>query len=415
MQANRVVITGMGAITPLGSTIETLWDNLTNGRSGVGKITSFDTSSYDVQIAAEVKDFDAALYMGKKDARRMDRYAQFGCAAVKLAIANAELEPTKYDPTRVGVYIASGIGGLSTLEEQHERLLTRGPKRVSPFFIPMLMGNAAAGYAAIQNGFKGPNFAIVSACTSSTHAIGESWRMLRMGEADIMLAGGAEATILPMAVAGFSSMEALASSFNDSPSLASRPFDKNREGFVMGEGAGVLVLERLEHAISRGANIVAEVCGYGSSADAYHLTSPHPEGEGAIACMQQAISSAGLSLTDVDYINAHGTSTVYNDQFETIAIKTVFKEHAKKLAVSSTKSMLGHLLGASGGVEAISAALTIERQLIPPTINHEVPDPECDLDYVPNVARSANVRVALSNSFGFGGHNATIAFKRFEG
>jgi 3-oxoacyl-[acyl-carrier-protein] synthase II len=408
----RVVITGLGIISPLGNDVNTFWNHLIAGKSGVGNITHFDTTDYAVKIAAEVKDFDPLNYIDKKEARRMDRFVQFAVAAAKEALKHAELDMDKVDANRVGVYVGSGIGGLSTLENQHRVLMERGPRRVSPFFVPMMIANMSSGMVSIHTGAKGPNSAAISACATGTHCIGDSFKMLQRGDADVMLAGGTEATILPMAIAGFSAMGAL-SSRNDDPQKASRPFDRDRDGFVMGEGATVLVLETLEHAQKRGANIIAEVVGYGMTADAYHITSPDPHGDGAKRSMEMALSDAGLKPEDIDYINAHGTSTDINDKFETMAIKAAFGEHAHKLAISSTKSMMGHLLGAAGAIEAAVLALTLKEQIIPPTINLENPDPECDLDYVPNEARKARVRAAISNSLGFGGHNATICIKEF--
>jgi 3-oxoacyl-[acyl-carrier-protein] synthase II len=410
---HRVVITGLGVVSPIGNDINTFWNNLIAGTSGVGPITSFDASEFPTRIAAEVKDFDPLNYIDKKEARRTDRFIQFAIAASKMALAHAGIDMAKEDPTRVGVYIGSGIGGLNTLEEQHRTLLERGPKRVSPFFIPMMIANMASGQVSISIGAKGPNSSAVSACATGTHSIGDAFKILQRGDADVMIAGGTESTISPLAFAGFSSMGAL-SRRNDEPQKASRPFDAERDGFVMGEGSGVLVMETLEHALKRGADIIAEVVGYGMTGDAYHLTSPAPEGEGAKRSMMMAMRDAGLKPEDIDYINAHGTSTDLNDKFETMAIKSAFGEHAYKLAISSNKSMIGHLLGAAGGVEAVATALTLKHQIIPPTINYEHPDPECDLDYVPNEARKAVVRAALSNSLGFGGHNATIALKRYE-
>ncbi|KPC74911.1 3-oxoacyl-ACP synthase [Thermoactinomyces vulgaris] len=408
----RVVITGLGIISPLGNDVNTFWNHLIAGKSGVGNITHFDTTDYAVKIAAEVKDFDPLNYIDKKEARRMDRFVQFAVAAAKEALKHAELDMDKVDANRVGVYVGSGIGGLSTLENQHQVLMERGPRRVSPFFVPMMIANMSSGMVSIHTGAKGPNSAAISACATGTHCVGDSFKMLQRGDADVMLAGGTEATILPMAIAGFSAMGAL-SSRNDDPQKASRPFDRDRDGFVMGEGAAVLVLETLEHAQKRGANIIAEVVGYGMTADAYHITSPDPQGDGAKRSMEMALSDAGLKPEDIDYINAHGTSTDINDKFETMAIKAAFGEHAHKLAISSTKSMMGHLLGAAGAIEAAVLALTLKEQIIPPTINLENPDPECDLDYVPNEARKARVRAAISNSLGFGGHNATICIKEF--
>lgn len=410
---NRVVITGLGVISPLGNDIDTFWNHLIQGKSGVSTITRFDTSDFAVKIAAEVKDFNPLNFMNKKDAKRMDRFVQFAVAASKMALEHAGLDMDKVEKERVGTYIGSGIGGLETLEEQHKVMMKRGPRRVSPFFVPMMIANMASGIVSIQIGAKGPNSAAISACATGTHCVGDAFKILQRGDADVMIAGGTEATILPMAVAGFSAMGALSTN-NEAPEKASRPFDRDRDGFVMGEGAGVLVLETLEHAQKRGANIIAEVVGYGMTADAYHLTSPDPEGDGAKRSMLMAVKDAGLEPEDVDYINAHGTSTDYNDKFETMAIKGAFGEHAKRLAISSTKSMTGHLLGAAGGIETIATALAIKEGIVPPTINLENPDPDCDLDYVPNEARKMRVRAALSNSLGFGGHNATIALKEYQ-
>ena len=410
---HRVVITGMGVVSPLGNDRETFWDALLSGKSGIGPITHFDASQFPSRIAGEVKHFDPLNYMEKKDARRMDRFVQFAVAAAKMALEDAAFDMQSIDPDRVGVYIGSGIGGLNTWEEQHRILLEKGPRRVSPFFIPMMIANMASGQVSIMTGAKGPNSAAISACATGTHAIGDAFRIIQRGEADAMLAGGAEATITPTAFAGFSSMKALSTSRNDEPTKASRPFDKDRDGFVMSEGSGVLLLERLEHAVARGARIYAEVAGYGMSGDAYHLTSPAPGGEGAARCMKRALKDAGLRPEDVGYINAHGTSTDYNDALETMAIKSTFGAHAHEVAISSTKSMTGHLLGAAGAVEAIATALALKDQILPPTINYETPDPECDLDYVPNESRRAEIAAAISNSLGFGGHNATIALKKF--
>lgn len=410
---NRVVITGLGVISPLGNDIDTFWNHLIQGKSGVSTITRFDTSDFAVKIAAEVKDFNPLDFMNKKDAKRMDRFVQFAVAASKMALEHAGLDMDKVEKERVGTYIGSGIGGLETLEEQHKVMMKRGPRRVSPFFVPMMIANMASGIVSIQIGAKGPNSAAISACATGTHCVGDAFKILQRGDADVMIAGGTEATILPMAVAGFSAMGALSTN-NEAPEKASRPFDRDRDGFVMGEGAGVLVLETLEHAQKRGANVIAEVVGYGMTADAYHLTSPDPDGDGAKRSMLMAVKDAGLEPEDVDYINAHGTSTDYNDKFETMAIKGAFGEHAKRLAISSTKSMTGHLLGAAGGIETIATALAIKEGIVPPTINLENPDPDCDLDYVPNEARKMRVRAALSNSLGFGGHNATIALKEYQ-
>ncbi len=410
----RVVVTGVGVLSPIGNDRETFWNRLIRGESGIGPVTRFDPSNFPTQIAGEVKDFDPLDYMERKEARRMDRFVQFAVAATKMAMQDAALDMEKEDPNRVGVYIGSGIGGLATWEEQHKVLLNKGPRRVSPFFIPMMIANMAAGQVSIMTGAKGPTSAAISACATGTHSIGDAFKIIQRGDADVMIAGGAEATITPMAFAGFCAARAM-STRNEEPQKASRPFDKERDGFVMGEGAGVLILESLEHAEKRGASIIAELAGYGMSSDAHHLTAPAPEGEGACRAMQQAMKDAGLSPEEIDYINAHGTSTDLNDKFETMAIKNAFGEHAQRLVVSSNKSMIGHLLGAAGGVEAIATALTVKTGMIPPTINLETPDPECDLDYVPNQARESKVRAALSNSLGFGGHNATLLFKSYEG
>lgn len=411
--STRVVITGLGVITPIGNDVTTFWNNLQAGVSGIDYITAFDTSEFTTKIAGEVKNFNPEDYMDKKEVRRMDRFVHFAIAATKQALNHAQLDIEKTNPYRVGVYIGSGIGGLATLEENHRTLLEKGPKRVSPFLIPMMIANMASGMVSIHTGAKGPNSTVVTACATGTHAIGDAFEIIRRGDADVMIAGGTESTITPLAFAGFGSMKAL-STRNDEPTKASRPFDLHRDGFVMGEGAGIMILESLEHAQKRGAKIIAEVIGYGMSGDAYHLTAPAPEGEGAARAMLEAIRRAGISPMEVDYINAHGTSTDYNDKFETMAIKKAFGEHAYTLAVSSTKSMTGHLLGAAGAVEAVICALTIRDGVIPPTINYETPDPDCDLDYVPNVARKQSVRVAMSNSLGFGGHNSSIILKAYE-
>lgn len=414
MEKRRVVITGVGVISPVGNDARTFWASLLAGKSGIGPVTHFDAREFPTRIAGEVKDFDPSAYMDKKDVKRTDRFVQFAIAATKMAFEDARLNVEELDPERIGVYIGSGIGGLATWEEQHRVLLEKGPRRVSPFLIPMMIANMASGQVSIQFGLKGPNSAPITACATGTHAIGDAFKIIQRGEADVMVAGGTEATIRPLAFAGFCAAKAM-STRNDEPEKASRPFDKDRDGFVMGEGAGVLILEELEHAKRRGAPILAEVIGYGMSADAFHLTQPDPDGDGAKRAMLAAIRDAGIRPEEVDYINAHGTSTELNDKIETQAIKAAFGEHAYKLAVSSTKSMTGHMLGAAGAVEAIATALALRDQILPPTINYETPDPECDLDYVPNEARHARVRVALSNSFGFGGHNATIALKRYEG
>lgn len=410
----RVVITGAGAVTPVGNDKDTFWKNIKSGVCGVDTITRFDASGFACQIGAEVKDFDPELYLEKKEAKRMDRYTQFAMASAKMALEDAGLNMANEDADMVGVLIASGIGGIETLENQANTLANKGPGRVSPFFIPMMISNMAAGQVAIMTGAKGVNFCISSACASGTHAVGEAFRAIRYGDADVMITGGAEAAITPLSYAGFCSMKAV-STRNDDPKGASCPFDKNRDGFIMGEGAGIIVMEELEHAKARGANIIAEVVGYGATDDAYHITAPSPDGEGGAKAMKKAIADAGIAPEDVDYINAHGTSTPYNDKFETAAIKKVFGEHAYRLAVSSTKSMTGHLLGAAGAVETIISALALKEGFLPPTINYKESDPECDLDYVVNQGREKEIRYALSNSLGFGGHNATILLKKYEG
>ena len=409
---NRVVVTGIGIISPLGQK-EEMWDNLLKGISGVGKITRFDASSLPVQIGAEVKDFEPTLYMEHKEARRMDRFAQFAVAAAKMALVDGGLGLPFEDPPRVGVLVGSGIGGIETVQEQTQILLERGADRVSPFFVPMMIPDMASGQIAIHTGAQGPNACTVTACATGTHSIGDAFRIISRGEADMMLAGGSEAALCPLGVAGFISARAL-STRNDEPTKASRPFDATRDGFVMGEGAGVLVLENLQHALARGARIYGEIIGYGASGDAYHITTPAPEGEGARRAMLEAINDGRLQPKDVDYINAHGTSTEYNDLYETMAIKNVFGVHAYRLAISSTKSLTGHLLGASGAVEAAICLLALHHQVIPGTYNYEHPDPQCDLDYVPNQSRQMELKVVLSNSFGFGGHNASLVLQRWE-
>ena len=413
MVRRRVVVTGMGMVSPLGIGVEKTWQALIQGKSGVAKITKFDPTGFDTQIAAEVKDFVPENFIDKKEIKRMDIFIQYAMAASVMAMEDGRLPITPANAHRVGVVVGAGLGGLTTIENFHKVLLDRGPNRISPFFIPMLIVNEAPGQISMRFGAKGPNASVVTACATGNHNIGDAWRLIQRGDADAVIAGGVEATITPLAVSGFNAMKAL-STQNQEPEKASRPFDKNRDGFVMGEGCGILILEELTQALNRGAKIYAEIIGYGLTGDAYHITAPSPDGEGAARCMQMALQDAGLAPEEVDYINAHGTSTYYNDIYETVAIKTVFKAHAKKLPISSTKSMTGHLLGGAGGVEAIFTVLTLGQGIIPPTINYETPDPECDLDYVPNVSRKAEVRVALSNSFGFGGTNAVLAFKKFE-
>ena len=407
----RVVITGLGVVSPIGNSKELFWQSLCAGRSGVSRISSFDASCFTSRIAGEIRDFDATPYMSLKDIKRSDRFTQFAVAAACMSVDDAKIDLTGIDPYRAGSIIGSGIGGIHTIEREHQVLLNKGPSRVSPFFIPMLIVNMASGMVAIRLGLKGPNSCSVTACASSNHSIGEAFRVIQNGYADIMLAGGSEAAISPMAVSGFCAAKAL-STMNDSPQEASRPFDKHRNGFVMSEGSGIVLLEEYEHAKKRGAYIYAEVAGYGMSCDAYHMTAPDPDGKGAIRCMQEALKDAGVNPEDVDYINAHGTSTMLNDAMETKAIKAVLGCHAKNVAISSTKSMTGHLLGAAGGIELAATALTIEKGIIVPTINYKYPDPDCDLDYVPNEARQKKVDIAISNSLGFGGHNATIVIKK---
>ena len=410
----RVVITGLGPVTPVGIGKDEFWSSLVAGKSGIATITQFDVSNFPVKIAGEVKGFDYTAFIDKKEGKRMDRVTQLGVAAAKLAFEDAGLDMTKEDALRCGVCVSSGIGGINTFVEQAEKYLTKGPSKVSPFFIPMNIANMSAGQIAIALGLKGPNTCIVTACASGTNSIGDALRTIQYGDADVMLAGGCEAAVNPIAIAGFANMKALSQN-NDNPEQASRPFDKNRDGFVMGEGAGVMVLEELEHAKARGAHIYAELAGFAMNCDAYHITAPDPTGETPAKCLAAAVKDAGLVPEDIDYINAHGTSTHRNDQGESLAIKQVFGEHAYKLCVSSNKSMIGHLLGAAGGVEAIATALTIANGVIPPTINYNEPDLEegLDLDYVPNVAREAEVRAALSDNLGFGGHNACICLKKF--
>lgn len=410
---NRVVITGLGMVTPIGTGKEKFWESLIKGRCGIDKISYFDTTEYPAKIAAEVKDFDFTTYLSLKEANRMDKNTQFSIVATMLALEDSKLIISEEDPYSVGVIIGSGIGGISTFEKQHKILLEKGPRRVSPFFVPMMISNISAGEIAIKIGAKGPNEIITTACASSTHAIGMAFKLLQQGDAQVIISGGTEAAITPMALAGFCSMRAL-STQNNNPKCASRPFDKERDGFVMGEGAGILILETLEHAKKRKANIYAEILGFGMTADAYHVTAPSPDGEGAFQAMKMALENAKIKPTQIDYINAHGTSTPLNDKLETLSIKRTFGEHAYNLKISSNKSMTGHLLGASGALEAIATALTIKEGLIPPTINYNYPDPDCDLDYVPNKAEKKLVKYALSNSFGFGGHNGVLVLGKYN-
>ncbi len=412
MSERRVVITGMGIVSPVGNDLVTFWDNLSHGRSGIGPVTLFDTAQYDCKIGGETKNFEAKQYFREpKDARRADRYIQLAVAASKMALEDSGLDVGKIDVTRFGVMVGSGIGGLETLENNHTQLITKNPSRVSPFTIPMMISNMASGMISMEFGLQGPNMSIVTACATANNNIGEAWRMIKFGDADGFICGGAEAAILPMGYAGFGNMRAL-STRNDEPERASRPFDKGRDGFVMGEGAGVVIIEEMEHAKARGATIYCELAGYGVSADAYHLSAPHPQGEGASRCMAMALKHAKLNASQVGYVNAHATSTPMGDICETRAIKNTFGAHAKDgLLVSSTKSMTGHMLGAAGGAELIASVLAMRNSLIPPTINVEDQDPECDLDVCPNVAREAKFTAALSNSFGFGGHNASVLIK----
>ncbi|MCK5438529.1 MAG: beta-ketoacyl-ACP synthase II [Gemmatimonadetes bacterium] len=409
----RVVVTGMGLITALGKDLESSWEALLQGQGGVHRITRFDPDGFATQIAAEVRDFDPEAYIPKKEVRRQDLFTQLAVAASDMALADSGVDMDSEDQTRVGVIIGSGIGGIATHEIQNRRYLKGGPSRISPFYIPMMIPDMASGVVSMRCGAKGPNYCTVSACASSAHAIGDAFRLIKHGDAEVMIAGGTEAAVTEMSIGGFAAMKAM-STRNDEPERACRPFDAGRDGFVLGEGAGMAILEELDHAHDRGARIYAEVVGVGMTADAYHITAPAPEGEGAARAMQRAIDEACVEPTDIDYINAHGTSTPLNDAYETQAIKTVFGDHASKIMVGSTKSMTGHLLGGAGGLEFVVTAMVLATGKVPPTINYEVPDPECDLDYVPNEMRQANVVAALTNSFGFGGHNATLALKQFE-
>ena len=411
----RVVVTGLGVVTPLGHEVNTFWQNLIAGQCGIDKITAFDATAFDTQIAGEVRNFDPLpAFPSPKEIRRTDRYSQFGIYSAWSALKDSGLDLTKENVDEIGVFLGSGIGGLATTSDQHKILLERGPGRMSPFTIPMLISNMASGLISMYFNLRGPNFATCSACATANHSIGEAWRTIKAGDAQVMFAGGAEATVIPIGIGGFCAMKAM-STRNDDPKHASRPFDKDRDGFVMGEGAGVLVLEELEHAKKRGAHIYCEIAGYGNTADAHHLTAPSPGGEGAARCMKMALRTGGLNLTDISYINAHGTSTPQGDICETQAIKTTFGEHAKKLCVSSTKGATGHMLGAAGAVELAACAMAIKHNIVPPTINLQNPDSECDLDYVPNTARQMPVNAIVNNSFGFGGHNSTIAAKKFVG
>lgn len=413
MQKRRVVVTGIGAVTPVGNDVETSWQNIINGVTGVGPLTRLNPDDYPAKVAGELKDFNIEAYVEKKEARKMDKFTHYAIAAATMAVKDANLTINDENAPRVGVWIGSGIGGMETFENQFETFLNRGYKRVSPFFVPMMIPDMAAGQVSIMLGAKGINSCTVTACATGTNSIGDAFKVIQRGDADVMVTGGAEAPITRMSVAGFCANTAL--STNPDPKLASRPFDKNRDGFVIGEGSGIVVLEELEHALARGAKIYAEMVGYGATGDAYHITAPAPGGEGGARAMKMAIADGGLAPEDIDYVNAHGTSTGYNDKYETAAIKEVFGDNAYNVAVSSTKSMTGHLLGAAGGVEAIFTVLAIKEGILPPTINLETPDPECDLDYVPNQARKKEITAAMSNSLGFGGHNATIVFKKYQG
>ncbi len=414
MDKRKVVITGIGVVSPIGSTLDKFWDSLQNGRSGIGRIEGFDATEFSAQIAAEVKDFNADEFIPKKEQRRMDRYCHFAVAAAKMAMDEASFDREAEDCTRMGAIVGSGIGGLGTLEKQHKILLERGPGRCSPFMIPQMISNMASGLIAIDHELRGPNFAVVSACATAAHAMGDAMHVIQRGEAEVMLAGGAEASITPLGIAGFGAMKAL-STRNDDPATASRPFDKDRNGFVMGEGAAVVVLEEYEHAKARGAKIYCELAGFGQTCDGFHMTAPMETGEGATRAMLMAMNGAGLNPEDIDYINAHGTSTPLNDKIETRAIKGALgEEHARRVMISSTKSMTGHLLGAAAGVESIACAMAIQDGVVPPTINQITSDPECDLDYVPNTAREAKVGAVLNNSLGFGGHNACVCLKAID-
>lgn len=412
MKKNRVVVTGLGAVTPIGNDVKTAWENAINGKSGIGILTRLNPDDFPVKVACELKDFDPTKFIDQKEARKMDRFTQYAVASALMAVEDANLKITPENADRIGVWIGSGIGGMETYEQQFKIFMEKGYRRVSPFFVPMMIPDMASGQVSIMLGAKGINSCTVTACATGTHSIGDAFKAIQRGDADVMITGGTEAPITTMAIAGFNAAKAL--STNPDPKTACRPFDLNRDGFIMGEGAGVIVLESLEFAKKRGAKIYAEIVGYGATGDAYHITAPAPGGEGGVRAMRMALEDAGMQPEEIDYINAHGTSTEYNDKYETMAIKTVFGDHAYKLAISSTKSMTGHLLGAAGAVEAIFSVKAIEEGIIPPTINYETPDPECDLDYVPNEFRKQEVKAVLSNSLGFGGHNAALIFKAYE-
>ena len=414
----RVVVTGLGVVSPIGNSLEEFWKSLLEGKSGVKRLQCFDPTHFTSKIAAEVKHFDPSSYLSPKEIKRMDRFVQFAVVSAKKAVSDAKLNLDKEDRNRIGVIIGSGIGGLHTVETEHKQYLflghEKGPGRISPFLIPMLIVNMATGQVSITLGLKGPSSAVATACATGNHAIGDAFRIIQRGDADVMICGGSEAAVTYMGFGGFCALKALSTAYNDHPEKACRPFDKNRDGFIIGEGSGVVILEEAERAVKRGARIYCEMAGYGMSADAYHMTAPDPEGDGGVRCMVASLKDAGVKPEDVDYINAHGTSTLYNDKIETLAIKKTFGAHARKVAISSTKSVMGHLLGAAGGVELIVCALAIKEGIIPPTINYETPDPECDLDYVPNKPRAAKLNVLMSNALGFGGHNATLVVKKFK-
>ncbi len=414
MQKKRVVITGMGVVSPVGIGVEKFWKSLVEGKSGVRPVTHFDITGFDSRVNGDVIDFDPLAHFNSKDARNLSRFIQFGVVAAKEALEQSKLDIRQMDPYRAGVILGSGIGSVYSAEEEYDKILNKGPSRISPFFITRMIINEAAGQVSINSGAMGPCFAIATACATANNCIGEGMRMIQAGEVDVVIAGGTESATSKLGLGGFCALKALSKHYNDSPEKASRPFDLNRDGFVMGEGAGVVIIESLEFAKARGAHIIAELAGYGRTADAFHITAPHEEGLGAIKAMEFALKDAGFKPTDIQYINAHGTSTKLNDQIETLAIKKVFGDYAKQLPISSTKSMTGHLLGAAGGVELVACIMSIRDHIVHPTINYETPDPLCDLDYVPNVARKVNVDVALSNSLGFGGHNATLIVKRFK-
>ena len=407
--SQKVMVTGLGLVTPIGNQVDTTWKNLINGKSGIDYISSFDTQEYETKIAAEVKDFNPSQILGRKESKRLDRFAQFACVASKEAVNNSGLDIENEDATRIGVIIGSGVGGIITITEQHKVMLNRGPKRVSPFLVPMMLGDMASGQVSMMLGAKGPNFSTVSACATGADSIGEAYEMIRRGIIDVAIAGGTEAAVCPIGIAGFNSCMAL-STQNDNPQSASRPFDKERDGFVLGEGAGIIILETKDHASKRGANIIAELIGYGASSDAHHVTQPHPEGEGASRAMEMALELSKTNINEINYINAHGTSTPLNDKFETISIKNTFRDYAYKTPISSTKSMTGHLLGAAGAIESVISILSMNHSVIPPTINYENPDPDCDLNYVPNESIDSDISKVMTNSLGFGGHNSSLIF-----